>query len=99
MEKDKTEKEGSEGWRRGLFATLNTEIRKGLIEQVMAEQRLGAKRGPCGCLGEEHSKQRGQQLPSPLGTEMLKIISETGARWARMRMMERKSERWWHCGW
>lgn len=80
MEKDKTEKEGSEGWRRGPFATLNTEIRKGLTEQLMAEQHLGAMREPCGYLREEHSKQRGQQLPSPLATEMLKIISETGVR-------------------
>lgn len=44
MEKDKTEKEGSEGWRRGPFVTLNTETRKGLTEQVMAEQRLRAMR-------------------------------------------------------
>lgn len=80
MEKDKTEKEGSEGWRRGPFVTLNTETRKGLTEQVMAEQRLRAMRKSCGYLEEEHSKQRGQQLPSPLATEMLKIISETGAR-------------------
>lgn len=29
-------------------------------------------------LGEVHSKQRGKQLPSPLGTEMLKIMNETG---------------------
>lgn len=29
-------------------------------------------------LGEVHSKQRGKQLPSPLGTEMFKVINETG---------------------
>ena len=29
-------------------------------------------------LGEVHSKQRGKQLPSPLGTEMFKIIYEMG---------------------
>lgn len=69
-----------EGWRGGQFATLSRVIREGLIEQVMAKRSLeGDERALC-ISWEEHSKQRGWQLPSPLGIVMLKNTKEVGVK-------------------
>lgn len=69
-------------WKAGERSVCNFkyEIRKGLTEQVMVKQSMEVAQRPMWYLGEVHFKQRGKQLPSPLGTEMFKVINETGTR-------------------